>query len=111
MASYEAENLCRGISVLHDEAVELAENILFMKDKLEETRRAIENQPIVMPYDNGGGQKGIRRNPAYESYQKLLITYNKSLSQLSDMIAKGKANPQAESTLSRLKILAGNKSA
>ncbi len=79
-------------------AVELCENVLFMERKLAEARRNMENQQIVIAYDNGGGQRGIRKNPMFDSYNALMRTYNASLAQLveilgatpSDLPARGK---------------------
>ena len=61
--STKAEELCAGVHTLHDEAVELAESVLFMAEKLNQTRDLLTDEPIVVPYDNGGGQCGIRENP------------------------------------------------
>lgn len=61
---------------------ELAENVLFMRRKLAQTRKGIRQQDVVIPYDNGGGQEGIRENPAFKGYHALLASYRKSLEEL-----------------------------
>ena len=66
---------------------ELAENVLFMRAKLKETRRDIAKQKLVIPYDNGGGQTGIRANPAFGEYQKMLNSYRLALSDLRGILA------------------------
>ncbi|MBQ9020583.1 MAG: hypothetical protein IJ113_01010 [Eggerthellaceae bacterium] len=53
----------------------LEADLEFMRCKLEESRRALENADIVIPYDNGGGQMGIRRNPAFDAYEALLKSF------------------------------------
>lgn len=76
-----AVQLCRDIGVSGDCALELAENIIFLTEKLSRTRALIQNMEVVIPYDNGGGQRGIRENPAYSAYQKLVRTYSKLVSE------------------------------
>lgn len=61
---------------------ELAENVVFMRRKLAQTRKGIRQQDVVIPYDNGGGQQGIRENPAFKGYHALLASYRKSLEEL-----------------------------
>ena len=57
-----------------------------MAKKLKESKAGLRDQAIVIPYDNGGGQTGIRENPAFTAYEKLLATYTKSLTALRDVI-------------------------
>lgn len=104
-----AEELCSGIRVLHDEAVELAESVLFMAEKLKESRKAMADEPLVIDYDNGGGQKGIRENPHYTAYEKLMASYTKSLDQLSKIIEKGAPVRKASSIMAELTDIAGRK--
>ena len=68
---------------------ELLSNAIFMREKLKESREAMQNMPIVMPYDNGGGQKGIRQNPAYPAYEKLMKTYLDTLAVIREITAAG----------------------
>jgi hypothetical protein len=65
---------------------ELAENVLFMRGKLEETRKGLANSQVVIAYDNGGGQTGIRRNPAFDGYQALLKSYTAALNELRGLL-------------------------
>lgn len=51
----------------------------FMRSKLAETRIALAAESVVIPYDNGGGQVGIRANPAFSEYEKLAKTYQATL--------------------------------
>ena len=67
----------------------LAEQVIFMSKKLKESKAGLRDQAIVIPYDNGGGQTGIRENPAFTAYEKLLATYTKSLTALRDAIGEG----------------------
>ena len=73
----------------HKDVRELSENILFMRRKLRETRRGLETQPVVIPYDNGGGQTGIRKNPAFDEYRDLMKAYQSALLCLRQMLGVG----------------------
>lgn len=104
-----AIELCAGVHVLHDEAVELAESVLFMRQKLEETRELLEDQSIVIPYDNGGGQCGIRENPHFLAYERLLAAYNKALKQLGEILDKGAPVRNTSNIMQELSVIAGKK--
>lgn len=58
------------------------ENVAWMKIKLDQAREKIKNSGIVMPYDNGGGQTGIRENPAFKGYEALWKSYMAGMSKL-----------------------------
>lgn len=104
-----AKILVSGVRTLHDEALELAESVVFMSDKLKESREAMKNEPLVIPYDNGGGQSGIRENPHYVAYEKLVGTYTKSLRQLTEIVEKGTQNKTTSSIMAELSVIAGKK--
>ena len=103
------EALVAGVSTLHDEALELAESVLFMAQKLKESRELMINEPLIIGYDNGGGQKGIRENPHYVAFEHLMTTYTKSLRQLSEVIEKGAPARKASSIMAELTDIAGRK--
>jgi hypothetical protein len=44
------------------------------------------NSQLIVGYDNGGGQRGIRKNPIYEAYNQLMANYRKSLQQLTELL-------------------------
>ena len=84
-----AETLCTRIPEnLRPYATELAENVIFQCHKLAETREAMQKgkQQLVVAYDNGGGQRGIRRNPIFDAYNQLMANYRKSLAQLTELL-------------------------
>ena len=82
-----ASKICAGVdSRIRPQATVLAEQVIFMAKKLKESKAGLRDQAIVIPYDNGGGQTGIRENPAFTAYEKLLATYTKSLTALRDVI-------------------------
>ena len=104
-----AEELCKGVNVLHDETVELAESVLFMASKLEDARKTMANEPLVIPYDNGGGQTGIRENPHFAAFEKLMGTYTKSLEQLRKTVENGNQTKEGLSVMAELTDIAGRR--
>ena len=104
-----AEQLVAGVNVMHDEALELAESVLFMAAKLEESRKAMANEPLVVPYDNGGGQAGMRENPRFSAFEKLMNTYTRSLAQLRQIVEKGTTSQKSLGVMAELTTIAGRK--
>ena len=51
------------------------DNVAWMRAKLDEIREEIVDEGIVIAYDNGGGQTGVRENPAYKAYESLWKSY------------------------------------
>ena len=51
------------------------ENVAWMKEKLDDAREKIAESSVAIPYDNGGGQTGIRENPLYKGYESLWKSY------------------------------------
>ena len=94
---------------LHDEALELAESVLFMADKLKESRAKMKNEPLVIDYDNGGGQTGIRENPHFVAFEHLMAAYTKSLKQLTEIMEAGAPVRQASTIMAELTTIAGRK--
>lgn len=81
-----------------------ATEIRFMKRKLLQARRCIDDEEIVIPYNNGGGQSGIRANPAYAEYEKLYKTYDTAVRSLLDMLPDRKEE-RATASISKLESL------
>lgn len=67
------------------------ENVAWMRIKLEEARRDIKNSKVVIKYDNGGGQSGLRENPLYKGYESLWKSYISGLSKLLDLLPAAQA--------------------
>lgn len=57
----------------------LKKQLEVMADKLREAAEQLPGEDLVVEYDNGGGQSGIRENPFYSAYTKLLASYTKAL--------------------------------
>ena len=64
---------------INDEKIEslmpVFENVCWMQVKLEDARKDISEDGVTMEYDNGGGQSGIRENPAFRAYETLWKSY------------------------------------
>lgn len=58
------------------------DNTSWMKAKLDEAREAIKNTSVAIPYDNGGGQTGIRENPLFKGYESLWKSYISGLNMI-----------------------------
>lgn len=90
--SLTADQLCAGVpDSVRPYALELAENVIFMGAKLEDTRSGLANQQVVIAYDNGGGQKGIRKNPIFEGYNQLMANFRKTADQLCALLKESGA--------------------
>ena len=64
------------------------ENTAWMKVKLDDARDAIKKTSVAIPYDNGGGQTGIRENPLFKGYENLFKSYMSGLKQILDVLPK-----------------------
>lgn len=61
-------------------------NTAWMKAKLDDAREAIKTSNIVISYDNGGGQKGIRENPLFKGYESLWRSYMAGMSKILESL-------------------------
>ena len=74
-----------GVSDKRMRALEpIIQNTAWMKAKLDDARKAIKNSQIVINYDNGGGQKGIRENPLFKGYESLWKSYMQGMGRILD---------------------------
>lgn len=64
----------------------VVENIAWMRIKLDDTRDMIKDSTVAIPYDNGGGQTGIRENPLFKGYQSLFASYLKGMTMVMDCL-------------------------
>ena len=95
-----AEEICSGLQEpQRSRAIELAENVLWMEAKLAEARNAIGKSSVAIPYDNGGGQRGIRKNPAFDGYNALMAQYTRALKQLCEMLGMQEVDTDGDDDL------------
>lgn len=74
----------------------VAENVGWMKAKLDDSRELIKHSNIVVPYDNGGGQKGIRENPAFKGYEALFKSYMQGMDRILNALPEEQAEAAEE---------------
>lgn len=92
----------------------IIENTAWMKVRLDEARKEVRNSQIVVAYDNGGNQKGIRENPIYKGYEALWKSYMQGMSKIIDAIPEEKADvkkEECEHTLTMLDVVRARKKA
>ena len=61
-------------------------NTAWMKAKLDDAREAIKHSNIVISYDNGGNQRGIRINPLFTGYEALWKSYMAGMNKILDCL-------------------------
>ncbi|MGI5912620.1 MAG: hypothetical protein ACOX6E_08615 [Syntrophomonadaceae bacterium] len=71
----------------------IIDNIAWMKVKLDETREMIKSSSVAIPYDNGGGQTGIRENPLFKGYESLFKSYMSGMDQILALLPPEEAMP------------------
>ena len=81
-------------------------NVSWMKSKLDDARTAIGEDGITVEYDNGGGQTGVRENPAFRAYEALWKTYLSGLDALLKLLPEGAAEDPALSEVKPTSALA-----
>lgn len=71
-------------------------NVSWMKVKLDVTMEKIKTSDVCIPYDNGGGQKGMRENPLFKGYESLFKSYMSGMRQILDVLPKQAAEVETE---------------
>ena len=74
----------------------IIENTAWMKIKLDETRESIKTSSVAMPYNNGGGQKGVRENPLFKGYEALWKAYMQGMEKILDQLPEEAAKTKAQ---------------
>jgi len=67
------------------------ENTAWMKAKLDESRQLVQQSAIVISYDNGGGQKGLRENPIFKGYEALFKSYMNGMDRILNALPSEEA--------------------
>ncbi len=57
----------------------IKEQLRHMAERIQTEGKKIGEEPLIIDYDNGGGQTGTRENPFYHAYEKLLLCYTRTL--------------------------------
>lgn len=72
------------------------ENAAWMKAKLDDAREQIRGSSIAIPYNNGGGQKGLRENPLFKGYENLWRCYIAGMGKIMDALPEEYQEKQKE---------------
>lgn len=99
-----------GVSDRRQKTLEgVIQNAAFMRVSLDDTIKEIAYADIVVEYDNGGGQTGIRENPLYNAYEKLFSKYlaamNTILESLPAEVAAEALPPEEERPKTMLELV------
>lgn len=99
-----------GVSDRRQKTLEgVIQNAAFMRVSLDDTIKEIADADIVVEYDNGGGQTGIRENPLYNAYEKLFSKYlaamNTILESLPAEVAAEALPPEEERPKTMLELV------
>ena len=71
-------------------------NTAWMKIKLDDAREAVKTSNVVIPYDNGGGQKGLRENPIFKGYESLWKSYMAGMGKILECLPPEQAKIESE---------------
>ena len=83
----------------------IIENTAWMKIKLDDARDAVKTSSVVIPYDNGGGQKGLRENPIFKGYESLWKSYMGGMGRILDCLPSEQAQEKADAAESPKTVL------
>ena len=83
----------------------IIENTAWMKIKLDDAREAVKTSSVVIPYDNGGGQKGLRENPIFKGYESLWKSYMAGMCKILDCLPTESAKEIADEAESPKTVL------
>lgn len=84
----------------------IIENVCWMKVKLDDAREDIGEDGLIVPYDNGGGQSGVRENPAFKAYEALWKSYSAGMATILDLLPEATAKEAVTSAPSAPNALA-----
>ena len=88
---------------MNKDASSLVADAEFMRGKLSDMRGELADAPLVIPYDNGGGQKGTRKNPAFDAYESLLKTFCTAVRTLKEI---GTGEPETDERVIKFEAFA-----
>ena len=81
------------------------ENTAWMRAKLDDTRDMVKTTQVVIKYDNGGGQSGLRENPIYKGYESLFKSYMSGMCTLLNYVPRKVLEEQAEEVVKPKTVL------
>lgn len=82
----------------------LKEQLRLMAERIMEEGARMPEEDLVIAFDNGGGQTGIRENPYYPAYEKLLASYTKTLDAVKNIAGEDTEVRNLEDLRSRFRV-------
>lgn len=64
----------------------------------------IPDEDLVIDYDNGGGQAGVRENPFYPAYERLLASYTRALDAVKNISGDDEETESLTALRSRFRV-------
>ena len=80
-------------------------NVAWMKVKLDDTREVIKHSDVAIPYENGGGQRGIRENPLYKGYFSLWKAYSSGMKTILELLPEEVAQEEEKEAKTVLELV------
>ncbi len=83
-------------------------NVAWQSVKLAEAREQLKNEGLTIPYENGGGQSGIRENPLFKAYINLWRAYMLGVEKITSYLPKeiqAQVVPENVSILDKVKSM------
>ena len=74
-----------------DDKTIIKEQLQLLAARILTEGKRLETEPLIIEYDNGGGQAGVRENPYYPAYERLLASYVKTLTAAREICGAGDA--------------------
>jgi len=99
-----AREICKGMrGPLLAQATELATNVCFMADKLDEERECVADMhPYVeMEVGDRNPHTVMRPNPAWRGYTDLVRSFSSALHELREMLGDAGVSPERTSSLAK----------
>lgn len=84
-----AIEICKGVGgPIYEQAVQLATNVCFLADKLDEERKEVEDEHtfVVLTVGDRNPHEVIRPNPKLRGYTDLVRSYASALHELRDVL-------------------------
>lgn len=94
-----------------DLLIPVIDNLAWQREKLAEAMRQMAKETLTVEYDNGGGQKGIRKNPIFDGYISLWKAYLAGIDRVAAVLPddlKNEAIPSGITVLDKVKKMRGD---
>ena len=82
----------------------LKKQLQLMSERIMIEGARMPSESLIIDYDNGGGQCGVRENPYYPAYEKLLSSFVKTLEALRNAGGEEAEVERLDALRSRFKV-------